>query len=494
MASIVENYVFRTQPYRHQREALMKGASRQAFAYLMEMGTGKTKTTIDNIGILWEADLLQAVVIFAPKGVYSVWARFSNGQGELRTHLPERILERTSIEVWSSALSKRKREEMRARLCNHMTDRLLIVVMNIEAIRGKDAYDMVWEMMRVHKTMMVIDESTVIKNPDAQVTKMAVRLGQRAAFRRILSGGPITRWPTDLYSQFEFLGPRMLDHRSFYSFRAEFCVLREIVTNGRTLRVTVASQNLERLSKLVDQHSFRARKKDCLDLPPKIYQRRPASMSDEQVRVYNDIRTRSWAELEGGGEVSTNMVITQLLRLHQLVCGHVTTDDGRQVRISETRLVDLDNTIEEASVGDGGIIIWACYRLDLLDIAARLRRDYGQDSVAEYHGEIPQRSRDEGVAAFQAGERKFIVANPQVGARGGTWTAGRTVIYYANHRSLDLRKQSEDRAHRSGQTHPVNYVDLVAEGTVDESIIRAWAMGMDVVEAVLRDGPRQWII
>lgn len=469
---------------------------RESFAYFMEMGTGKTKTTIDNIGILWEADRIGAAIILAPKGVYSVWARVAGGSGELRTHLPERILERTSIEVWSASLSRVRRREMQDRLCNPLTDRLQILVMNIESVsRTDEAFKMIKKMCQVHRVFMVIDESTVIKNPKAQITKQVVRLGARATYRRILSGGPITRWPTDLYSQFEFLGTRMLGHRSWFSFQREFCVLRPIVANGRTIDITVSSQNLDDLARLVDRHAFRARKSECLDLPPKIYQRRPARMSAEQEKTYASIRDRSWAELIGGGEVSTTMIITQLLRLHQVACGHVTADDGTTVRISETRLDDLDEVIEEAGSGqESGIIIWACYRIDLLDIAKRLRKRHGEDVVAEYHGEISQRTRDEGVADFQAGRRKFLVANQQVGGRGGTWTAGRTVIYYANHRSLDLRRQSEDRAHRSGQTHPVNYVDMVAEGTIDEQIIAAWAQGMDIVEAVLRDGPRKWII
>jgi SNF2 family DNA or RNA helicase len=132
-----------------------------------------------------------------------------------------------------------------------------------------------------------IDESTTIKNHKAKRTKALMKIAAGFAFRRLLTGSPVTKSPLDLYGQTEFLRPGLLGFDSFYAFQGRYAVLNKRTMGAKSFQQIVGYKNLEELTWRVDQFSFRVLKKDCLDLPEKTYTARYVTLTPEQARCTN---------------------------------------------------------------------------------------------------------------------------------------------------------------------------------------------------------------
>ena len=345
--------------------------------------------------------------------------------------------------------------------------------------------------LRVTNAFMAIDESTTIKTPTSKRTKSIVKVGREARYRRIATGSPVTKSPLDLYSQCEFLGNGNLNYHSFYAFQARYAVLVERKLPTHTFKQIVGYRHLDELQKKLGDFSYRVTKDECLDLPDKVFVRRDIELTAEQKKYYDQMKLMALA-LVDGNLMSTNNALTQIMRLHQICCGHVKYDDGRQVDIPNNRVNELLSTIEEC---DGKIIIWANYRRDIENIKTALQKDYGMTSVATYYGDTEAEERQEIVTKFQDmdSELRFFVGNPRTGGYGLTLTAAKTVIYYSNNFDLEVRLQSEDRAHRIGQTSKVTYIDFISPNTVDEHIVKALRNKINIASQVLGEDLKDWI-
>ena len=193
------------------------------------------------------------------------------------------------------------------------------------------------------------------------------------------------------------------------------------------------------------------------------------------------------------GVTSTVNALTQLMRLHQIVCGHVKLDNGEVIELPNNRIGELLSVVEET---DGKIIIWANYRHDIEAIKLALSKEYGMNSVGMYYGDTADDERKRVLEEFQKpdSEMRFFVGNPSTGGYGLTLTAAQTMVYYSNSFDLEKRLQSEDRAHRIGQTKNVTYIDLIAIGTVDEKIVKALRDKINIATQVMGEDFKQWLI
>ena len=171
---------------------------------------------------------------------------------------------------------------------------------------------------------MAIDESTTIKNPDAKRTKNICELAKLSRYRRILTGSPVTKSPLDLYKQCDFLLEELLGHGSYYTFRTRYAIMKTANFGGRSVQIVVGYRNLGELSEKLKPFSYRVLKDDCLDLPDKIFMKRVVQLSPDQQKVYRQMKQLALAELNGK-TMSTATVLTQLMRLHQITCGHFTS-------------------------------------------------------------------------------------------------------------------------------------------------------------------------
>jgi SNF2 family DNA or RNA helicase len=183
-------------------------------------------------------------------------------------------------------------------------------------------------------------------------------------------------------------------------------------------------------------------------------------------------------------------VMTQLLRLQQVLSGHTKSDSGEVIEIKDNRLNEMIECLAET---DGKAIIWSRFRYDVKRIAAALAKEHGPRSVVTYFGDTSDEERSEAIERFQNGEARFFVGNPQTGGYGITLTAATLVIYFANSFDLAVRMQSEDRAHRIGQNKHVTYIDLIAEGTIDKQIVQALRSKMDIASKVMGEELKQWL-
>jgi len=482
MDYFLERYPFKNKPYLHQAAYLQRFWEDPAAALFADMGTGKSFMLINNAAMLFDKGRINAMLVVAPKGVYRNWYT-----GQIPEHMPQHIP--YTMACWSPTPRKAEKAEMDRML--NAVDTLRILVMNIEAFSTEKGVAFARTFLRVTKAYMAIDESTTIKTPTAKRTKNIVKVGKEAAFRRIATGSPVTKSPLDLYSQCEFLSPTCLNYNSFYAFQARYAVLVERKLPTHTFKQIVGYRHLDELQKKLNGFSFRVTKDECLDLPDKVFTRRDIELTDEQRKAYDQMKLMALALIDGN-LMSTNNALTQIMRLHQIVCGHVKYDDGRQEDIPSNRIKELLATIEECN---GKIIIWANYRRDIENIKAALAEAYGMTTVATYYGDTEAEERQEIVERFQDmnNSLRFFVGNPRTGGYGLTLTAAHTVIYYSNNFDLEVRLQSEDRAHRIGQTNKVTYIDFISPGTVDEHIVKALRNKINIASQVLGEDLKDWI-
>jgi len=475
------NYKFKTKPYAHQLTALEKSWNKENFAYFMEMGTGKTKVLIDNLAMLYDKGKVDGALIIAPKGVVKTWY-----EQELPTHLPNHI-ENVTV-LWQSNITKGQQEKLEGLF--EIDTALHILIMNVEALSTDKGVKFASKFLNSHKILMAIDESTTIKTPSAKRTKNIIGLGKFAKYRRIMTGSPVTKNPLDLYSQCEFLDPWLLDFTSYYAFRNRYAEMKTMHVHGRSIQVVNEFKNLGELSDTVKNFSYRVLKEDCLDLPDKIFIKRHVSLTPDQKKIYEQMKKAAMAMLNG--KMTTTMtVLTQLMRLHQITCGHFIADDGSTQSVDSNRLNELMNILEET---EGKAIIWANYQLSVGEIIQRIIKEYGEDSYVHYYGLTPQEDRQDFIRKFQNDPKcRFLIGTPQTGGYGITLTQANTVIYYSNSYDLEKRLQSEDRAHRIGQKKPVTYVDLIAEDTVDEKIVKALRNKINIASEVMGEELKDWI-
>jgi SNF2 family DNA or RNA helicase len=461
--------------------ALEKSWNKENFAYFMEMGTGKTKVLIDNLAMLYDKGKIDGALIIAPKGVVKTWY-----EQELPTHLPDHI-ENVTV-LWQPNITKKQQEKLET--LYEIGTALHILVMNVEALSTDKGVKFARKFLASHRSMMAIDESTTIKNPSAKRTKNIISLGKHAKYRRIMTGSPITKNPLDLYSQCEFLDPWLLDFASYYAFRNRYAEMKTMHIRGRSIQVVNAFQNLSELSDKIKDFSYRVLKEDCLDLPPKNFTKRHVVLTHDQRKIYEQMKKAAMAVLNG--KVTTTMtVLTQLMRLHQITCGHFTADDGTTQLIPNNRITELMNILEET---EGKVIIWANYQRDVNQIIKNITEKYGENSIVDYYGLTPQEDRQDNIRKFQNGpECRFLIGTPQTGGYGITLTKANTVVYYSNGYDLEKRLQSEDRAHRIGQKKNVTYIDLIAEDTVDEKIVKALKDKINIASEVLGEELKDWI-
>ena len=475
-------YKFKTKPYAHQLSALEKSWDKDEFAYFMEMGTGKSKVLVDNVAMLYDKGKINAALIIAPKGVYRNW--YSQ---EIPNHLASHIDHKTVL--WTATTSKAKDKEYQ-QLLNVDLD-LHILIMNVEAFSTKKGLEFASKFLNCHKAIMAVDESTTIKTPTAKRTKAICAIGKLAKYRRILTGSPVTKSPLDLYTQCEFLNENLLGFGSYYTFRNRYAIMKQANFGGRRVQLVGGYQRLDELSKILKPFSDRVLKENCLDLPEKTYIERQVELTDEQKKTYETMKSAALASLKGKMATAPH-ILTQLMRLHQITCGHLKNDDDSITEIKNNRITSLLELLEEV---EGKVIIWANYVYDIKQIVAAISKKYGEDSIVQYYGAIAADVRQNNIEKFQdpKSPARFFVGNPQTGGYGITLTAANNVVYYSNGYDLEKRLQSEDRAHRIGQKKAVTYVDLIAPKTIDEKIRKALRKKINIATEVMGEELREWI-
>jgi len=487
---------------KHQLEAVQRMVGRRTYALFMEQGTGKTWTLLADIERLYAKGTIDAALVVAPNGVHLNWIN-----REIPTHMEGEIVAR----AWRSGAGVRYQRHLEQILeprAEGFPVPLRILAVNIDALVTKKGYEFCERFLNATKAIIVVDESGRIKNPDAGRTKALMQLRRQALGARIATGTPITRAPTDVFAQMEFLESGLLGTTSYRAFVAEYSDLlpathplmqNMVRRNPRAAFAQIVAKNpdgspryrnLDKLQKLLEPHSFRVLKKDCLDLPEKIYQVLPFELGAEQRRAYEKMADEQRIELDDRTELPVSE-LAALVKLQQITSGFVVVPGGdvRYVSEDNPRLKALMDAVQDV---DGKFIVWARF-IEEIEAVRDAMAAAGVRCVT-YYGATSREDREAAVDGFQNDpEIRCFIGNAQAAGIGLTLTAGETVFYYSNSFDLDHRLQSEDRCHRIGTKKNVVYIDLVAENTVDEKIARNLQRKKSVAALVLGDarGPTE---
>lgn len=473
-------------PYAHQMEGARLLAEHDKFALLAEMGAGKSRMVCMDFEYKVNYQGLKNMVVVAPAGSYRNW------EGELQRWLDEKLWKSVKLYTWISGKSKPKEFQ---EFINYTGDKPRVLLMNVEALsRVVAAREGLKEFLQSAPTMWVVDESQCIKAPDSARTKFILSVAPLAKWRRILTGMVAPENPLNVFSQFDFLDWSILGFRSFYGFRARYAVTRKVDfrQGGRPVDIVVGYRNLEELQQKVAKYSYRVRTADVVDLPPKIYMPiRNVELTSEQSKAYAEMKRVAMTEINGQ-YVTAQIAAAVLTKLHSILCGHVTDENGNVHDVPSHR---VDSLLELLSDHGGKAIIWAPYPRFLTKIAEALEKEYGNESTVRFWGETSNDDRQIGKKRFQEDPRcRWFVSNQSVGGEGNTLTAATLVVYAANSWKNSERQQSEARAHRIGQTAPVTYVDLAVSGSMEEKLIKALRSKMDLAALISGDKVREWII
>jgi SNF2 family DNA or RNA helicase len=498
--SIFDKVPFKLPPKSHQKVALALGQDATAFAYLMDQGTGKTKTLIDDAAHNFRLGRIDAMLVIAPNSVKTNWVDPDGGEDEISKHMPPDINYVSAC--WVSSPSQKQRrsmEEFEDHIRAKKKKVLKVFVVNIEAIAFDRCFEWLQRFCKTLKVFITVDESTRIKHRTAQRTKAAFKLRKLCEIARIASGTPVIKSPLNAYAQFYFLDPEILGFSNYRSFEARYGV-----KGGYEGREILFYQNLEELQDKIDSASYRVLKDDCLDLDPKIYQKRHVPLTSEQKHYYNALREESIVAVEEALErgenkrwIEANIVLTKYLRLQQITSGFLPLLDGAgqaegYVPFGKMppKIAEAIDIIEECQ---GKVIVW-CRFIPEIRMMEDALNAAGIRHVT-FHGGIAEKDRVTARTAFQSDGSGIdvFVGQVQTGGVGITLNKARTVIYLSNTFNTEDRVQSEDRAHRIGTAGSVTYIDLICPGTIDAKVIQCLRENKRLSDMIMKDGIREWI-
>ena len=478
----------RMAPLEHQARFLDEGARRADYALFWEQGTGKTKGLIDNAALLAVVDNLQGGFVLAPNGVHRNWHTT-----EIPKHWPEDAPRAVSF-AWDTtkAGTKAHREAFAGFLASSAPFKFFC--MSYDGMLTEAGRQASWAFIRSHRAMYIADESQRFKTPGTERTKIVIKSSVYTPYRRIASGTPMDT-PFDIYTQVRFLDPqfwhRELGIGTFAAFKAHFATWRQQTTaGGRSFPVVTGYRNLDQMAEALRGMSSRVLKSDVLDLPPKVYKRVVHPLTNSQRAAYEELRSEALTILESGSLVTAEMALVLQLRLTQIGCGFINPAAGEDgvpftpnPRGEYLREILTDLTRPS--------IIWCAFVHDQR-VCEAASRAAGRRPVV-FNGQRP----DDALDAFHAGEADDIIAGLQSNMREGyTLNEADTTIYYSNLPRLLNRLQSEDRNHRIGQGSSVQYIDMLAERTIDARTLDRLVSKRDNAGLVLGDDPeevRAWL-
>lgn len=475
--------------YPHQLEAYKLSRDKKFFALFMEQGTGKTKVIIDTADYLFANGFIDAVLVLCPNGLQQNW------------HFNE-IPKFCSVEHENNYYSAGHIDDDIQAVVNAPTPgKLKWLSCNIDMLLSDWKYLQLINFCKRFRTLLVIDESTLIKTPTARRTKRAMELGQFAQYRRILTGTPSPQGPTDLFSQMKFLSKSLLPmFQTFTSFKAYFCVMKQIPLGARSFWKIVGFRNEKQLGEMIAPHCYRVLKKDCLKLPEKVHKQFYVQLSPKEVEAYKTMKHELMVQLEHS-LVTVASATAAMIKLQQILSGYIFDNNTQHMNTFSSwraeQVIRFFFATETPIFLDyqgraGKFIIFFRFKEEIKKfkhcmITGAYKRKGDSlpfHQTVEYTGDMTAEQRIQAVKDFQEREDIRVMLATSAAARGLTLTQATHIIYFSQDFNLETRLQSEDRAHRIGQDSNVTYWNVVAPKTIDERIQAVLSGKMRVSENI----------
>lgn len=471
-------------PMQHQKKMLDLSWNLKASAWFAKMGTGKTFAAIHLACALFQAGLIDAVLIIAPSTLRTTWRKefekYATNPVDLRIHETKA---KWLKEFYSQNLAPKTMQVLAA---------------SVEGLGVSEAsYDSVCGFIPGRRVLCICDESSRIKNPDALRTKRAIQIGNSCERSLILNGTPIALGVQDLYSQYEFLDPNIIGCGDYWSYRTRY-----LTFGGYENKQIIGVQNLEELMTAILPYTCEVGK-DVLNLPPKVMMQRYVELTPEQRSIIKLIVKGDNGDPHAPLIKVTNS-LEKVLRCRQVVGGwlpkariELVEIDGDMVEEWHTDLIPFDKNpkmdnlmdfIESHNIGGTKFVIWSTFAHEIEAIYGKIAEKYGNDAVAKYYGPTPKEERSVIEDRYCTDPKlRFLVANVATAGLGLTFISGNddVMYYYSSTNAYIDRAQSEDRCHRKGQERTVVIVDCIAEKSVDEVIAASISAKMDVEEYIM---------
>ncbi len=458
----------KAHPYEHQRQAFEFACrlfgltghdppTSRGVALLMEMGTGKSLTTIAVAGRLWLDHKAERMLIVAPLSILGVW------QEEFQKFADFEYL----LAILNGSESK-KIEKLR----QMSTAGLQVAVVNYES-----AWRMEQELAAWDADLIVCDEGHKIKTHNIAASKCMHRLGAKARYRMLLTGTIITNKAIDVFSPYKFLSPAVFGN-SFYAFRNRYFDMCGYGMYTPVLKKSMADE----LSCRIHSIAFRATKAECLDLPETTEIVRTVELEPQAKRLYEQLVRDSYVQIKDG-EITAANVLTRLLRLSQLTGGFLREDGSeRPIKISDVKLTALADIVDSAAQDGEKLVIIARFLPEIVAITRMLeKKTIGYSLIS---GEI--KDRDEQVRRFQEdADTTVFVGQIATAGLGITLTAADAMAFFSLDYSMSNFEQAKARIHRVGQRNPCTYIYLAAAGTVDEKVLQALRDKADLARVLI---------
>jgi hypothetical protein len=445
-------FKYLTEPRKHQVSALEKMGDKHTFGLFMDVGTGKSWTTIAVMGRRFCAGESDHALIISKNGVQIQWVA-----EQIPLHLHHDIPFKTMVYRNSSVLDKNLDQLL-------ASDGLKIFAMNVESIATPTGFDAAARFLRAANGSgaIYLDESQTIKSAGAKRTRAALRLAKLAKYRMILTGTPISKDVVDLYSQLSFLDHDILGTTRKADFIRDYCVT-VMTPFGEEI---IGQKNVEVLQAKMDPHIFRITSAEALDLPPKVYDQIPFELSEEQLHLIRQIKNDYYTS-DAAGESTVSNAAAALTRIQQVSCGFLPLDDGTVRELPNPRLEALLSLLEQR---EGKAIIWCRFNEDIKRVWQAL-----SPLGVHYFGKTSPADRETALSAFMDPDSgiRYLIANPEAAGTGlNLQGACQTNVYYSNSFNALSRWQSEGRTWRDGTTGSVTYFDLVANRSPDKRVLK----------------------
>lgn len=504
-----DNFPFVYPPLKHQKDEFVHNRDDLVRGLLWDPGTGKSKTAIDKMVYLFLTGKIDTVICMAKKGEYTNWKYV-----ELPEHMPNGKRKVLSPEGWVEAefegavpmevrkidyvcevyrSGMREYEKQLIRDLMKPSDKLRILNINAESMLHEGGtIARIFAKSRRKGLMFVLDESTLAKSHKSARSKEIYKLATFAKYRMIMTGTFATHSPLDVWGQDLVLGGGHLGTSSFYAFKSMYCVEEIQYLGQRHFKKIVGYKNLEGLNKKITQFASVKTRAECFDLPPKIYKKIDVELTDEQQKMYQDMRDMALADFGDDVIVEATSAMEILSKMDQIAVGQLKLPDGSFRILDNNRVPSLLSRLEDTPHKG---IIWCNYRGMLEHIFEEMRKKFGVHYVGRYFGGVKDKEREDTVRDFQDMNHplRWIVANQQSLGYGRTLTAGKENHYVSNSHNLEHRLQSEDRTMRLGQTDSVLYNDYFSRGTVNEKIYSNLRAKKNMMAVILGTPLSHWL-
>jgi SNF2 family DNA or RNA helicase len=454
-----------------------------------DAGTGKTRMILRRAEIAHAAGKIDALLVFAINSVKTNFVAWDHQLEDdeadaVTTHLGDDNVVKAVWMANATAKDRKAWESWEQKIAK--TDKLIILVVNFEALLSKQFFAFLMEFLKTYRTYMAADESTRIGESGSDRTRNIIKLAPKSIMRTAATASPVLKRPTKIYSQSKFLSPKALGFSSFYSFRNRYCKM-----GGYEGRQIVDYQHLDELSDRIEGWSFKVKIEDVRAMPPRDWKKHYCYMTPEQARAYKTMREEFFALAEGA-EITASIVLAQMTRLQQITGGFISKDGVEYQLIEPSKNPKCLEALSIVKDAPAQCLVWFRFIPEMEAMSKLLESK--EISHVLFNGDCDAQEKLTIRKQFQRGAWDVLLGTSSSGGVGiDEFKVARDAIFFSNDFNTETRFQTERRSWRIGVTEPTRYHDLLVPNSVDTKIIKVLNTDAKLSAKLLRENWQSWL-